>query len=158
MSNVTDAIASLNVIDRLEGIISSFLNADWKGASRDAGLAGILDELARTLTASNRWRIVVPRACEWSGAEIERYLAHYGIAIWGRGFAGDDIYFSVKERQANWAEYLLLRRGIPISGPLFNPQNAVYGQQHAPGDAPPAWADHKRQQRNWADRFLDFFG
>ena len=157
MPSILDAIASLNWIDRVEGLLSSFLNADWKGAVNRTGPAGIIGEVGRTVVGQNRWQIYVPRSSSWSGAEIERFLRHYGIKIWGRGFAGSSIYFSVKERQANWAEYLLLRRGIPIDGPLFNPQNAIYGAQHTPGDRPSAWADHEQRPRKGLDGFLDIF-
>jgi hypothetical protein len=157
MGSIFDAIAYLDWIDRVEGLISSFLNADWKGSSRRAGLAGVIAELGRTISGGNRWRIYVPRDCSWSGAEIERFLESYGVNIWDRGFLGKDIYFSVKERQADWAEYLLLRRGIPLSGQLFNPQNAIYAQQYAPGDQPPAWGDRRERSRGWLDRFFDLF-
>lgn len=156
MSAIVDAIAALDMIDRIEGVVSGFLNADWRGAYSRGGAAGLVAELGRTATGSNRWRFSVPRDCEWNGAEVERFLRHYGVAVWDRGFDANDLHFSVKKRQANWAEYLLLRRGVPLSGPLFNAQNAVYGAHHAPGDRPPAWEDRSRR-RGIVDDLLDLF-
>ncbi len=156
MSKLLEILASFDVLSRIEGFISSFLYADWKGAARTAGPVGIAGEFARSLTGANRWRFWVPRDAGWSGIEIERFLRKYGVVVWDRGFVGGDYYFSVKARQANWAEYLLLRRGIPISGSLYNPANRAYGEQHAPGDAPPAWADRGEQPRDALDKLGDW--
>ncbi len=137
-------LASFDLISRIEGFISTFGYADWKNAARTAGPAGIATEFARSLGGANRWRFWVHRDAGWSGIEIERFLRKYGVVVWDRGFVGDDYFFCVKARQANWAEYLLLRRGIPITGSLYNPANGDYGAAHAPGDAPPAWVDRGR--------------
>jgi hypothetical protein len=155
MTNFLEVLASFDVISRIEGFISTFVYADWKGCARTSGPAGIAAEFGRSLAGSNRWKFWVPRDAGWSGIEIERYLRRYGIVVWDRGFVGNDYYFSVKQRQANWAEYLLLRRGIPITGSLFNPLNRNYGEQHAPGDAPPAWADRGQPRRDAIDRLGD---
>jgi hypothetical protein len=154
MGNWFEFIAMFDVIDRIEGIVSSFTHADWKGAAK-RGPGAVSAELARTVTGANRWRIWVDRRAGWSGIEIERFLRKYGVAIWDRGFVGDNYYFCVKARQANWAEYLLLRRGIPITGPIYNENNPSYGQQHAPGDAPPAWADSDRVPAELPRSFID---
>ncbi len=157
MSDLLDILASFDLLSRVEGFISTFIYADWKGAARNAGPAGIAGEFARSLVGANRWRFWVPRDAGWSGIEIERFLRRYGVVVWDRGFVGNDYYFSVKARQANWAEYLLLRRGIPITGSLFNPANRAYGEQRAPGDAPPAWADRDPKSRDVIDRLGDLF-
>lgn len=160
MSDPLEALARLDVIDRIEGVISNFIYADWSGAMRESGIVGIVVEFARTLVGANRWRIYVTRQSGWSGADVEKFLRHYAVPVWDRGFTGPEVYFSVKERQANWAEYLMLRRGIPVAGRLYNPRNVIYGQQHAPGDQPPAWADQPdggrgRSKRSTLDRLLD---
>ncbi len=152
MARLIDALMVLNMIDRLEAVVSSFLNADWKGASDSGGPPALLSELGRTVSGANRWQIHIPRRDNWSGAEAEKLLRHYGIRIWGRWFTHTTLCFFVKERQANWAEYLLLRRGISIVSPLYNPANAVYAQKYAPGDRPPAWAD---KDRDALDRLAD---
>ena len=73
MGSITDFIASFNWIDRVEGVISTFINADWKSA-RQSGAAGLAGEFGSSVTGQNRWRLEVPRDCGWSGAEIERFL------------------------------------------------------------------------------------
>ncbi len=156
MPDLLETLASFDIISRIEGFIASFIYADWKGAAKAAGPAGLATEFARSLTGANRWRFWVPRNAGWSGLDIERFLRRYGVAVWDRGFVGDNYYFCVKLRQANWAEYLLLRRGIPILGSLFNPDNRVHGERHAPGDAPPAWEDRGQAPRDAIDRLSDW--
>jgi hypothetical protein len=154
MANWFDFMVGVDLVNRVEGLIASFLYADWKGAIASNGPAGIATEILRTAVGANRHRFWVARDAGWSGDDIERFLRKYGVVIWDRGFIGDEYYFSVKERQANWAEYLLQRRGIPVFSHPFNARNAEYGQRYAPGDAPPAWAD--QGARSDGDRdFLD---
>ena len=116
----------------------------------------MVSEIGRTLVGANTWSFSIPKDAGWSGSSIEQFLNHYGIKVWGRRVTSQHFHFTVKERQANWAEYLLLRRGIPVSRNPFNPQNAVYGQQHAPGDQPPAWAD-REDSRGILDKLSDLF-
>lgn len=156
MSDLLDVLGMFDVINRVEGIVSSFIHADWNGALRKGGAFGVAGELMSTAAGGNRWKIWVSRLDGWNGVEIERYLRKYGVVIWDRGFLGDDYYFSVKKRQANWAEYLLLRRGLTITGPYFNPDNVRHGERYAPGDAPPAWVDRDREPRSTVDRLADW--
>ena len=156
MSDWLDVLASLDLISRIEGFISTFIHADWRGAARASGPAGLAGEFARSLAGANRWKFWVPRDAGWSGIEIERFLRKYGVVVWDRGFVGNDYFFCVKARQANWAEYLLLRRGIPIMGSLFNTGNRQYGEQHAPGDAPRAWADRGHESSDAIDKLGDW--
>lgn len=140
-----DFIAGIDLINRLEGLISSFVYADWKGAARSGGASGVASELLRTATGVNKHRFWIARDAGWSGVDIENFLRKYGVVLWDRGFLGEEYFFCVKERQANWAEYLLQRRGIPVYSDPFNVKNAEYGRRHAPGDQPPAWADRGRE-------------
>lgn len=147
MEKLLDFLDLFNVIDRLEGFFARFEHADWRGAAEKSGGFGVLGEAARSASGANAWSFHVPRDCGWTGSEIETYLNKYGIIVWGRRATGSELHFSVKERQANWAEYLLLRRGIPLNGKTFNDHNPEYGSAHAPGDAPPAWVDKPKYRR-----------
>lgn len=147
MSFWLDFLDLFNLLDRVEGLLASFLHADWQGAANRSGGAGIAAEFSRTALGANSWTFHVPNTTEWTGDDIERYLQKYGVVIWGRRVTGRHLIFSVKERQANWAEYLLMRRGIPLDGRTFNDLNEGYRQAHAPGNAPPAWADQKNRTR-----------
>lgn len=153
---VADLLDALNWMDRVEGLISSFVFADWKNAARSHGVAGILNEAARTAARVNVWTFRIDRNGAWTGGDAERLLKHYGVRLWGRRVTSKHFILSVEERQANWAEYLLLRRGMTLDGPLFNPENQRYAQKYAPGDQPPAWADRGREPRTIVDRLGDY--
>jgi hypothetical protein len=56
----------------------------------------------------------VPAESGWSGLEIEQMLAAYGVRIWGRQIVSDEIMFTVRIAQAEWAQYLLARHGVPL--------------------------------------------
>lgn len=152
MSDLLEWLAHLDIISRIEGVVSTFLNADWRGAARRGGMQGLLRELGASLTASNTWTLYVPRNCGWRGIDIERLLRRHGVKIWGRGFTNEYLTFRVKRRQANWAEYLLWRRGIPVYSHPFNPRNRLYAERHAPGSEPPL-----RGRRSTSPGLLDRF-
>ncbi len=143
--NMLDVFDAFNWMDRLEGLVSSLIFANWKGAVRSSGAAGIAIETARTLAGANAWSIRIARNGDWTGGDAERLLKHYGVRLWCRRVTSKHFILTVEERQANWAEYLLLRRGMPVEGRLFNPDNQRYALKYAPGDQPPAWADRGRE-------------
>lgn len=124
-------------VNRIEGAISTFLNADWAGAYRRDGVAGLIAEFLASVTASNAPTIRVARHSHWRGIDIERLLRRHGVKVWDRGLAGDDLYFCVKRRQVRWAEYLLLRAGVPVTSALVEPRNRRYATGYAPGSEPP---------------------
>ncbi|MBN1889449.1 MAG: hypothetical protein JW850_15755 [Thermoflexales bacterium] len=103
-------------INRIEGAVSTFLNADWYGAIERRGLVGgILFEFVACLTNYNAPTIRVARG-DWRGIDIERLLRHHGVKVWDRGLANsDEIYFCVKRRQVRWADYVLRRAGVPVT-------------------------------------------
>ena len=113
-----------------------------------------VDELARALLGIRSWRFAIPRDCGWSGKQIERFLGRYGVDVWGRNFNSDYLFFRVKLRQANWAEYLMYRRGIPVHSPPFNPRNRLYGIRHSPGSEPREPISHPGR---WLDELFSLF-
>jgi len=141
MQTVIDSIAHLDPVDWLDRRIGVWLHRPWGRILARAGVLGLLRELARTATGGGSWRFHIPRQEGMSGYEIERMLARYGVSIWGRGFDADSIYFSVKQEQANWAEYLLKRRGITVVTMPYNPLNDLYPERHPPGSMPTPWSD-----------------
>jgi hypothetical protein len=134
--DLLDTPAYFDLINRFEGVVSTFLNADWQGAYQREGVSGILAEFAACLTSSNAPMIRVSRYSHWRGIDVERLLKRHGVKVWDRGISGDDFYFCVKQRQVKWAEYLLLRAGVPVTSTLVDPRNLQYAQKHAPGSEP----------------------
>ncbi len=135
--NLSDLPSYFDPISRIEGALSTFLNADWDGAFAKDGILGLLDEFLACLTSRNAPTIRVSRDSGWRGIDIERLLKRHGVKVWDRGLAGDDLYFCVKQRQVGWAEYLLLRAGVPVTSALNEPRNRDYTRGYPPGSEPP---------------------
>jgi len=62
----------------------------------------------------------------WTGAQCDRILKDAGITVYGRCIAKGDAFFQVPTAQAEWAEYLLLRAGVPLKYRLYSKRNAQY--------------------------------
>ena len=73
---------------------------------------------------------------------VESILRRYRIHAYGRSIAVQDgtqlRSFHVNARQARFAEYLLLRAGLPLVGGLIDPRNA-------------AAADHEEMPARWQE-------
>lgn len=73
-----------------------------------------------TLLRSNSWTFFIPydQAVNtgWNADAIESLMEQHGIHHWGGQYTypNNEFFFSVKLEQAQWAEYLLLRFGVPI--------------------------------------------
>lgn len=132
-----DLPAYFDPIDRIEGVISTFRNADWDGAYERNGIVGLVEEFFACLTSYNAPTICISRYSHWRGIDVEMLLRRHGVKVWDRGIAGDDLYFCVKRRQVKWAEYLLLRAGVPVTSVLNEPRNVEWTKGYAPGDEPP---------------------
>jgi len=162
MSTLTDIVALFDWPDRLEGIISRFVTgADWKRAYRRDGLLGLASEGLSAAAGECHWTIRIPRDAGMSGGEIEQMLRSWYIPVFGRWFEMGDpgnICFSVPMRQANWAEYLLCRRGIPIAGQMFNAHNARATEKYQ-GVMPTRWKGKRpvSSRRDWLDEILEMF-
>jgi hypothetical protein len=132
-----DLPAYFDPINRIEGVISTFGNANWKDTYTKHSIVGVIDEFFACLTSSNAPTICVSRYSHWRGIDIERLLYRHGVKVWDRGIAGDELYFCVKRRQVKWAEYLLLRAGVPVTSVLNEPRNAEWAASYPPGSEPP---------------------
>lgn len=109
----------LNLINRAEGWLK-------RAAYRDAGV-----------------QFQIPRQDKggrFSLPEVRQLLLHYGIDSFGCTHDARSIYFFTKQRQAAWAEYLLLHAGVELQNPPVDPRNAGYVASHPPGWMPPPWA------------------
>jgi hypothetical protein len=79
------------------------------------------------------WTFYLDLDSGWTGVQCERLLKSKGVKVYGRCIANGDVFFQVPTRQAEWAEYLLLRAGAPLKYALFSERNRKYlggaGQQ-----------------------------
>lgn len=62
----------------------------------------------------------------WSGARCERILRPQGVKVYGRVIAKGDAFFQVPTKQAEFAEFLLLKAGVPLKYHLFSERNRRY--------------------------------
>lgn len=98
-------------------------------------IARIEDAVNRLLRRDAGWVMRIPRAYNRRGTEIVAMWSRYGIASWAYRIDSTHLIYTVKRRQARWAEYLLFRMGCPPDGPLFYQGNAKVRQ----GLMPEAW-------------------
>ncbi len=101
--------------------------ADWS-AARQRGIGALARELVCAFLGTNTEPFFVPTGsrldatgCEignpdgrYNQASVRQLLARYGIVSWGYGYWHGEMYFRVKKRQAHWAQYVLLRAGVPL--------------------------------------------
>ena len=87
-----------------------------------------------TLLQSNSWTFFIPydQSLEsgWNARGVQKLMKQHGIKTWGSQITGGEFFFSVKQEQAQWAEYLLNQNSIPLS-PLSQgaPRVAKSGQK-----------------------------
>ena len=78
-----------------------------------------------TLFHSNSWTFFVPyyEALDagWNAMMIGDLLAKHGIKTWGGQITGGEYFFSTRLDGAGWAEYVLLRYGVPIAEYSMDP-------------------------------------
>lgn len=149
MAGLLDIVDALNFLSRVEAVVGALVYNTRK-SPRVHGLDAL----------PSAREIRVSRYGSWGGVDVSNFLRHYGIDVWGLRTTTDHFIMYVKERQANWAEYLLRRRGILLESAVINPQNLVYAAEHSPGDQPPAWADGRHDGGRSAAKpdFLDKIG
>lgn len=116
---IEDVIGSMNVIEEFIGLIRATIYGD----------VGYEFRIKR-----------IDKGGKHSFPEIKGILRNYGVATYWYGFSGGDIRFRVKNRQARWAEYILLHAGVELLNPAFDHHNAGYAASHAPGWMPRPWS------------------
>ena len=124
MNSILDLLDMFNFIDRAEWLLSVLRYRDFGRSVRIEHAQP--DKRGKTPTAQ-------------TGAGYESMLKRYGVVIFGRRVTSKHLVFSVKTKQAQWAEYLLLRAGAPVVS-TFDHRNASWASKHG-GALPPAWRD-----------------
>ena len=106
----------MNLIDRLEGLLTGLY-------FQDAGHTFTLPRADKLPEGYHGY--------DWTLNEVEQLLGNYEIPVYGRTHDATNMYFRVKNRQAEWAEYILLCAGVPLAGALVNPQNEGWAGRHS---------------------------
>lgn len=91
-------------------------------------LWSIADDICHDPMMINSWSFFVPYGDAigggWDAASINRLLKQHGIGAYGKLYApyavgwddvGEQYMFSVPLDQARWAEYVLLKNGVPLT-------------------------------------------
>lgn len=116
-----------------------------------------LDGFTGQLVHGELHRFTFSTATGFTGIEVEQLLHQYGIRIWGREVSSaDELAFFVKSKQAVWAEYLLCRAGVPLTGKYLDPRNEQYRQRHAPGSMPTPWSARGIGPHSFVDHVVDW--
>jgi hypothetical protein len=79
--------------------------------------------LMETAIYGHGWTFYVDLDSGWTGARCEKLLKSKGVKVYGRCIANGDVFFQVPKKQAEWAEYLLLKAGVPLKYHLFSERN-----------------------------------
>jgi hypothetical protein len=92
-----------------------------------------------------------------TGHDVEKLLRTYGVRIWGREMSNpEERAFLVKGSQAVWAEYLMCRAGVPLTGALLDPRNATYAVEHIQDDMPEPWDRGGIRPTSLVDKAIDW--
>jgi len=119
-------LAALKWLPLLIKILGSF--PFFQRVLRMTGLNHLLDSL--TLRAANgamhkfAFRTGKVGGQHFGGREVEQLLGERGIRVYERTkLGGGELGFSIRRDQAEWAEYLLCRAGVPLTSELLNPEH-----------------------------------
>lgn len=118
MDYFDDLFGPLNLLDTLEGLIRGL-------AYGDLG-----------------YELQIQRADKGGSHTLNEaidMLRRYGVDTFWYGFDSQKMYFRVKNRQARWAEYVLLHAGVELLNPTFDQRNPGYVARHEPGWMPRPW-------------------
>lgn len=134
--NVWQALDLRNLFAIPRTILGNATHADWRGAAEQGGLIGLVGEALQTAVGTNTEPFFVPCGSEWKIDDIAALLRRHGIKLWGAACFNDELYFRVEKRQAHWAQYVMLRAGVPLLHGLLDGSRAIpgYGGQPNSGD------------------------
>lgn len=117
-------------------VLFSFTNADWQGAQEKSGSLGMAGEFVESLLGTNTRPFCVDDKGGWQRGQIQSLLNSHGIEMWGWGHSMGQYFFRVKRRQGAWAQYVLLRQGVPLCGPLLPGSAANPSMAQQDGSSP----------------------
>lgn len=160
MKSVLEFFSNLYWLSLPETVAQTFWHADWEGAYQRAGILGLLTEAGHSLLGTNTWPFFVPLDSSWSGADIQQLLSDHGVEMWGQDFANSELFFRVRKSKAAWAQYLLLREGVPLRHRLLaqeskrRPDSAT-GAGHTPRSSDGSLQEFDEQLEQQLDNVID---
>ncbi len=143
-----------NILILPANIIGDYRYADWQGAAETGGLLGVAAEAFQATIGTNTAPFFVPCDSTWKINDIQALLLRYGIKLWGVGYWNNELFFRVKGRQAHWAQYVLLRAGVPLLHGLLGGSRAIPGYNQPAEPEPPRRGDLLGGLLDWVGRWL----
>jgi hypothetical protein len=108
-------------------IIGAIRHADWRGAREREGVPGVADEMVHAALGTNTMAFFIPTSSHWQIQDVQALLLRHGVKLWGVGYWNGEMYFRVKKRQSHWAQYVMLRAGVPLLHGLMPGSRAIPG-------------------------------
>jgi hypothetical protein len=140
-----------NVIILPATFVGNIRYADWKGAAQRGGVAGVAVEALQAAAGANTKPFFVPTNSGWEVGDIQALLLRYGIKLWGVGYWNNEFYFRVKTRQAHWAQYVLLRAGVPLLHGWLDGSRAIPGYNQQAATRSPSQGDPISSLLDWVE-------
>jgi hypothetical protein len=98
----------------MRGLFEFLSIFDWITPS-----VGFIEDFINDPSLINNWTFFVPYdqslKSGWNAVDIENLLNQYGVKTWGGQITNGEFFFCVSLEQAQWAEYLLIRYGVPLN-------------------------------------------
>lgn len=116
-----------NLLALPAAILGNFRYGNYKGAYEQSGVPGVALELTQSALGVNTQPFFISTDSEWQIQDIQALLMRYGIKLWGVAYWNGQLHFSVKKRQAHWAQYVMLRAGVPLMHGLLPGSRAIPG-------------------------------
>lgn len=113
-----------NLLTLPDMIIGNFRYADWQAAKK-RGAFGVLREIVLSASGFNTMAFFVPTSSLWTQHDVRALLAGVGVTSWAYGYWNGEMHFSVKKRQAHWAQYVMLSMGVPLLHGLMPTSRAL---------------------------------
>lgn len=135
--NVLDYLGFLNVLDWLEGLIMAFRYDDLS-PHRIALHHPADEDWWDEQEQQNGVRF-------WNMRDVMDLLTEYHITYFWHGYNSEEIWLHVPQRQARWAEYLLIRAGAPVIMSTVDGRNVAWASNPAHGGRMPTrWDERER--------------
>ena len=116
-----------NILVLPANVLGNFRYADWQGAAARGGIAGIAAEGLQATSGANTEPFFVPCDSEWKIQDIRRSSCATASSCGASATGITSSSSRVKGRQAHWAQYVLLRAGVPLLHGMLDGSRAIPG-------------------------------
>lgn len=137
---VLDYLGFMNVLDWLDGLVMAFRYDDLSP-----------HRIALHHPADEDWWDEQEQQTGvrfWNMRDVMNLFDDYHITYFWHGYNSEEIWLHVPERQARWAEYLLIRAGAPVIMATADSRNAAWASAPAHGGLMPGrWDDRNNAEK-----------